>query len=376
VKSNRQVFTVEQVNRYAKRLLEADALLAGVFIQGEISNFNAHSSGHLYFSLKDSVSALSAVMFNSHTETLAFQPKNGMKVVAFGRLSLYEKTGQYQLYAEYMEPTGVGSLHLAFAKLCDQLKAEGLFDESRKRPLPEYVKCVAVITSPTGAAVQDIIKIIRGKNPTVKVVVVPALVQGENAAVDIARAVGDVNEWGKADVIILGRGGGSTEDLWAFNEEITARAVAASRIPVISAVGHETDFTVTDFVADCRAPTPTAAAHMAVYSYEEARSFIESKVNGLHFIMAEKVKTRYTQAKTLLANLNRLTLTRLAHEQQTLAHREVLLEKVSPYAAFKRGLTFVQNNQNEPVTSAEKVKKGDILTLSWVNGTKKAEVIS
>jgi exodeoxyribonuclease VII large subunit len=374
VKPNRQIFTVGQVNRYAKRLLEADALLAGIFIEGEISNFHAHSSGHLYFSLKDAAAALSAVMFASHTETLAFKPGNGMKVIVFGRLSLYEKTGQYQLYAEYLEPSGVGGLHLAFAQLCEKLQDEGLFDESRKRPIPVYPRCVAVITSPTGAAVQDIIKTARERNPAVKLVVAPALVQGENAAADIARALGEVNAWGGADVIILGRGGGSTEDLWAFNTEITARAVAASRIPVISAVGHETDFTATDFTADARAATPTAAAQMAVYPYKTARDALESRLVEMKSAVRSGIISRHTQTKAIMQDILRLTQTRLAHEGQSLAYRCALLEKVSPYAAFARGFALAANEKGEAVTHAKALKTGDALTLRWADGAVKAQV--
>ncbi|MCL2203052.1 MAG: exodeoxyribonuclease VII large subunit [Defluviitaleaceae bacterium] len=373
--SRRQVFTVGQVNRYAKRLLEADALLAGIFIEGEISNYNAHSSGHLYFSLKDGAAALSAVMFNSHAGALAFAPKSGMKVVAFGRLSLYEKTGQYQLYVEYLEPAGVGGMHLAFAQLCEKLQAEGLFDEARKRPIPAYAKCVAIITSPTGAAVRDIIKVARGRNPVVRLVVAPALVQGAQAGLDIARAIGEVNAWGGADVIILGRGGGSTEDLWAFNEEVTARAVAASQIPVISAVGHETDVVITDFVADMRAPTPTAAAQMAVYPHRETVALLRNTINDLHFVMGEGIQSRHAQAKQLLQALSRLTQAHLAHEQQNLAHRENLLEKISPYAAFARGFTFARNENGEAITHAKAVKKGDTLTLQWADGTARVQVL-
>ncbi|MCL2528448.1 MAG: exodeoxyribonuclease VII large subunit, partial [Defluviitaleaceae bacterium] len=237
---NKQVFTISQVNRYVKQMLEADALLSGLYIEGEISNFNAHSSGHMYFTLKDAAAALSSVMFSKSAEKLNFAPKNGQKVIVFGRLSMYEKSGQYQLYAEHMEPAGIGGLQLAFAQLIEKLQAQGLFDEDHKKPIPAYPASVAVITSPTGAAVQDIIRVARERNPAIKLVIVPALVQGQDAAADLARALDDVNTWGMADVIIIGRGGGSIEDLWAFNEEITARAIAASNIPVISAVGHET----------------------------------------------------------------------------------------------------------------------------------------
>lgn len=373
--------------------------MAGLFIEGEISNFTAHRSGHCYFSLKDSGGSLSTVMFNSHASGLKFTPKNGMKVIAFGRLSLYEKTGQFQLYVEFLEPSGIGGLHLAFTQLCEKLKTEGLFDEARKRPLPAVARCVAVITSPTGAAVRDIITTAKKRDPSVRLVIVPALVQGEAAAVDIVRAINDVNVWGAADlkvrstsdintrgtadasnrsmvdVIILGRGGGNAEDLQAFNDEAVARAIAASAIPVISAVGHETDITVSDFVADVRAATPTAAAQLAVADIRGVQVALRNLTAGLHHAMRTGILKRYNQTKNLLHTLSRLTRTRLAHEQQTLAHREALLEKISPYAAFARGLAFVKNEKNEAVTASDMIKTGDLLTLHWGDGSVRAQVL-
>ncbi|MCL2188724.1 MAG: exodeoxyribonuclease VII large subunit [Defluviitaleaceae bacterium] len=372
--SPRRVFTVSQLNRYAKKLLESDALLAGVFIEGEISNFNAHSSGHFYFSLKDGVSSLSAVMFASHTGEVKFAPKNGLKIIAFGRLSLYEKTGQYQLYVEYLEPAGIGALHLAFAQLCEKLQAEGLFDAEKKREIPAYAKCVAIITSPTGAAVRDIIKVAQARNPTVQLVVAPALVQGEAAAQDIARAIAEVNAWGKADVIILGRGGGSAEDLWAFNEEVTARAVAASRIPIISAVGHETDTVITDFTADLRAPTPSVAAQIAVYDHAAQYTAFKNTITDLHYVMRDKITEKHALCKNMLQEITRLTQARAANERQTLLHRETLLTKLSPYAAFKRGFAFVKNGNNT-VTGIQDVQKGETLSLHWANGTAQVKVL-
>ena len=375
VGGNRQVFTITQVNRYAKQLLEADALLSGLFIEGEVSNFNAHSSGHMYFTLKDASASLSSVMFAGSAAGLKFAPKNGQKVIAFGRLSLYEKTGQYQLYVELMEPAGIGGLQLAFAQLVEKLQAEGLFDEDRKKPIPAYPSCVAVITSPTGAAVQDIIRIVRERNPAIRLVIAPALVQGQDAGMDIARALKEVNTWGKADIIILGRGGGSIEDLWAFNEEVTARAVAASKIPVVSAVGHETDVTITDFVADRRAPTPTAAAQMVAYDHAQVAAYLYGLYGGLHMAIRNDIISRHTQAKALLAQLSSQAAYRLAQEKQQLAHSTALLEKVSPYAAFKRGFALVQDEAGKAVTEAKTIKTGDKLALHWADGSITAEVV-
>jgi len=371
--NTRTVFSVAQVNRYVKKALEADALLAGLFVEGELSNFNAHSSGHLYFTLKDDSAAISGVMFKGSAMDLNFVPKSGMKVIAFGRLSLYEKTGQYQLYVEYLEPAGIGGLQLAFSQLKEKLEAEGLFAKERKREIPPFAKAVAVITSPTGAAVRDIIKIIRERNRTVKIIISPAIVQGENAAQDLVRAICEVNEFGGVDVIILGRGGGSVEDLWAFNEEILARAVVASKIPIISAVGHETDFTITDFVADLRAPTPTAAAQTAVYDQQQILEYLYEMKEELSQAIEEKIRERRNDLKTFFANISRAVNTRLLHERQSLTHLEELLEKISPYAIFKRGYALTQY-ENAVITSVKKLKQGQNIKITYADGYAGAEI--
>jgi len=371
----RQVFTVSQINRYVKQILDTDALLSGLYIEGEISNFNRHSSGHIYFTLKDASANLSSVMFASDAIKLAFSPANGQKIIALGRLSLYERTGQYQLYVEQIEPAGIGGLQLAFTQLVEKLKTEGLFDDSQKKPLPKYPTCIAIVTSPTGAAVQDIIKIAREKNPAIKLVVVPTQVQGEGAGDDIARAIGKVNTWGEADVIILGRGGGSVEDLWAFNEEVTARAIAESKIPIVSAVGHETDVTIADFVADYRAPTPTAAAHLVVYDHALAKLHLREAYNRLNQAIINDIAARHIRAKSLLASLNIQAAYRLSQEKQRLAHSTELLEKVSPYAAFKRGFALVQDESGKAITKAKILKTGQKLNLTWADGQVTAQVI-
>ena len=259
-----KVISVSQLNRYVKSLLEGDANLAAVYIGGEISNFTNHyKSGHLYMSLKDEGAVVKAVMFRAYASKLAFTPENGMKVIVRARVSLYEKDGAFQIYIEEMQPDGVGALQIAFEQLKKKLAAEGLFEASRKKPLPRYPARVGVITSPTGAAVRDIFNVLGRRFPLARVVFTPVLVQGEGAPAQLVAALRRFNETNAADVLIIGRGGGSIEELWAFNDETVARAVAASRIPVISAVGHETDFTICDFVADLRAPTPSAAAELA-----------------------------------------------------------------------------------------------------------------
>ncbi|WP_248548419.1 exodeoxyribonuclease VII large subunit [Paenibacillus odorifer] len=262
--AERQVYSIKELNRYIRMKLDSDNLLSDVWIRGEISNFTHHGSGHMYFTLKDESSRIKAIMFASHNQRLPFIPKEGARVIARGNVTVYERDGQYQFYATHMQPDGIGSLYLAYEQLKSNLEKEGLFAEARKRSLPRFPKCIGVITSPTGAAVRDIVITLQRRFPQVAIVIYPVLVQGKGAAPSIVKAIGALNAMGEADVLIVGRGGGSLEELWAFNEEEVARAISASRIPVISAVGHETDFTIADFAADLRAATPTAAAELAV----------------------------------------------------------------------------------------------------------------
>ena len=364
---DRGCFSVTQVNRYIKQLMEEDALLCELKIEGELSNFKLHTSGHMYFTLKDASAAMNCVMFASYAAGLKsrnFEPKNGDKVIVSGHISLYEKTGQYQLYAVYMKPVGEGDLQAAFVRLRDKLKSEGLFEQ--KKPVPEWVNNIALVTSPTGAAVQDMIKVIRHRNPGVKIVVVPALVQGESAPGDIVRAIREVNEWNKADVMIVGRGGGSIEDLWAFNEEIVARAIVESKIPIISAVGHETDFTIADFAADLRAPTPSAAAVAAVPDSSEK------------FLKAEMLRKRadrvinqiYAAARYRfsLLDIEQLMTNRLRECKNTLDNRTKLLEKLSPYALWKRGYGAICHQDGTGVRSAKELNPGQEIVIHLQDG--------
>ncbi|WP_068622158.1 exodeoxyribonuclease VII large subunit, partial [Paenibacillus tuaregi] len=279
--------------------LESDTLLSEVWIRGEISNFTHHSSGHMYFTLKDADSRIKSIMFASHNQRLPFIPKEGSRVIARGNVSVYERDGQYQFYATHMQPDGIGSLYLAYEQLKKKLEEEGLFDPSRKRALPRYPKTIGVITSPTGAAVRDIIITLQRRYPQVPVILHPVLVQGKQAAPSIVKALRTLNAMGEADVIIVGRGGGSLEELWAFNEEMVARAIYESAIPVISAVGHETDFTIADFVADLRAATPTAAAELAVPHAAELRALISQRERELQ----QGLKHRLARARERLARL-------------------------------------------------------------------------
>ena len=276
------IITVGQLNRYVKSLLDADENLYNLYLVGEISNFTDHyKSGHFYFSLKDEDAQIKAVMFRNNASRVRFRVENGMRVIVRGRVSMYEAAGQYQIFVDDMQPDGVGALNLAFEQLKEKLQKEGLFDAAHKKPIPKMPKRVGVITSATGAAVQDILNILGRRFPLAEVVLASVLVQGEGAHEQLIAAIQEFNRNKCADVLIIGRGGGSTEDLWEFNNEDLARAVYASKIPVISAVGHETDFTICDFVADLRAPTPSAAAELAVPDQNEVLAYLDTLQNRL-----------------------------------------------------------------------------------------------
>ncbi len=387
-----KVFTVGQINRYIKNLLENDFILNSLLVQGEISNFKAHSSGHWYFTLKDATGALSCMVFRQDAEEIPFLPENGMQVILYGRVSLYERTGQYQLYGEFMEPVGMGALQMAFEQMKEKLAAEGLFDADFKREMPAHAKCIAVVTSPVGAAVRDVIQIVKRRDPRVKIAVFPTLVQGEKAAEDIVRSLRLANEWGGADVIILGRGGGSMEDLWPFNEEKVARAVFASEIPVISAVGHETDFTITDFVSDLRAPTPSAAAELATAIPLESRiamlegmqerlwrdvsAAMVSSRRRLEFLKERPVLKRpLEKLHQLRADvegqsqaMQRETMRRLEKNAGRLAAAQAKLESVSPFSVMKRGYAMILNEAGQPLTAAADAREGQKLQIEMRDG--------
>ena len=284
-----RVFSVSELNKQIRQKLESSYSL--VWIQGEISNFKAHSSGHHYFSLKDKKAQINAVMFRGFNSRLKFRPEDGAEVLIRGKVTVYEPRGNYQIFCETMEPVGAGALQVAFEQLKAKLKSEGLFDSDRKRVLPELPKHIALITSPTGAAVQDMLNVLNRRFRGVRVTLIPALVQGAQAPADIVRAFGLAEQLKDVDVIICGRGGGSLEDLWAFNDEAVARAIVASKVPVISAVGHEVDFTIADFVSDLRAPTPSAAAELVVKNVTELNERIANFRQRLRYSMIQKLKT-------------------------------------------------------------------------------------
>jgi exodeoxyribonuclease VII large subunit len=301
MQDTRQIFSVKDLTRYIKDTFDFDEVLQDVWIRGELSNFVHHSRGHMYFTVKDEECKIKGVMFAGYNRYLKFIPKNGTRVLIRGSVSVYERDGQYQLYAKEMQPDGIGSLYMAFEQLKEKLEAEGLFDEQHKKPIPAYPSCVGVITSSTGAAVRDIITTIRRRYPVANVLLYPVAVQGEYAVPSICHAIEQMNERQDVDVLIVGRGGGSIEELWAFNEEAVARSIFLSHIPVISAVGHETDFTIADFVADVRAATPTAAAEIAVPHIQE----LERRIEMLTGQLATSLRYQVRRLRERLERLQR-----------------------------------------------------------------------
>ena len=384
------ILSVTQLNTYIRSLFEQDEHLAHVFVAGEISNFTNHyRSGHLYFSLKDGQCAVKAVMFARYAERLRFLPEDGMRVIARGRVSVYEATGQYQLYIEDLQPDGVGALSLAFEQLKARLEKEGLF--SRKKPIPRFPKRVGVVTSPSGAAVHDIVTVLGRRYPAAEVVFCPVAVQGADAAPQIARAVERFNELGCADVLIVGRGGGSLEDLWPFNEELVARAVAASRIPVISAVGHETDFTICDFAADLRAPTPSAAAELAAPDRAELLEAVRDRRRRMRQAAEKRIEDARGRVDVLAGSrmlknplerpeLLRVKIDRLASalsggmERKAAACRNRLSEEagrlndLSPLAVLSRGYAVVCSADGQPVRGVEGLRPGESLLVKMDGG--------
>lgn len=392
--------TVSQVNFFIKSLLESDGRLSDVLIAGEISNFTDHyRSGHLYFSLKDEKSVLKAVMFSASAKRLKFCPRDGMRVIVRGRVSVYEPSGQYQLYAETIEPDGVGALSLAFEQLKERLEAEGLFDPRHKRPLPEYPRHIGVVTSPTGAALQDILDITARRWPLAEICLFPVLVQGEGAPPQIVRALREMNRQKACDVLILGRGGGSLEDLWAFNDEEVARAVYASEIPVVSAVGHETDFTICDFVSDLRAPTPSAAAELCTPDIREEkrrilslRSYFAEEAHRMAQLCSQRLDrlaqdsplaspelfldSRKQALGSLFGHLAVAGTEQLENGQRRLALLAGKLHALSPLQVLHRGYAVVSNSRGKAVHSASQLSPGEKVTLRLASGQAEAEILN
>lgn len=416
---NDKYISVNQLTKYIKYKIDNDMNLNEVFLKGEISNFKAHSRGHFYFTLKDESSRISAIMFSSSTKNIKFTPQDGMKVLVTGKVSVFEQTGNYQIYVNEMLEDGVGNLYIAYEQLKKKLQEEGLFDPIYKKKIPKIPKRIGVITAPTGAAIKDIISTIKRRWPLCEVILLPALVQGEDAHTDIVKQIKNAENY-NLDTLIVGRGGGSIEDLWAFNEEDVARAIFACSIPTISAVGHEVDFTIADFVADLRAPTPTGAAEMAVPQKQDVQNYLNQisirlykSINNTiqlnrkhleeikkHYIFTNPI-TIYQSKEMLFDNLEerlKHSLINLIHIKEKnyqmikssiiLQNPEILfdkkknkylniiskLETLSPLKTIQRGYAITKKD-NKVITSIKSIKKGDNINIELKDGNIDAKVI-
>ncbi len=392
------IISVSELNSLIKEFFDLNPMFNSVYVKGEISNFKRHSSGHCYFSLKDEKSVIKAVMFKFNALSLNFEPENGMKVIINARLSSYERDGVYQLYVNEMQPDGVGALHIKFEQLKEKLSKEGLFDEQFKKPLPRFPKTVGVVTSKTGAAVKDIINVIKRRAKNTDIIIYPATVQGADAHKSIVAGIEYFNE-NKVDVMIVGRGGGSIEDLWCFNEEEVARAIFKSSVPVVSAVGHETDYTISDFVADLRAPTPSAAAELCVPHLKDVIGFIETSRSRMYlslnknidlyknkldtlknsnvFIYPKRMLERYEQdivsrSATLCNAYERI----IASKKESFVRSISSLDSLSPLKVLKRGYTFVEDKEGKVIDSVKKLNTDDIISLKFADGKANCQVVS
>lgn len=391
-----KVLTVSQINFYIKSLVDSSAPLANVYISGEISNFKSYPSGHMYFTLKDEKAQLKCVMFSASNKRLKFRPENGMNVICFGRVSVYERDGLYQLYVQDMQPQGIGSLTIAYEQLKEKLEKEGLFDSSNKIPIPKYPKKIGVVTSNMGAAVEDIKNILTRRYPVCEVIISPTIVQGDSAGADIVRSINLLDSLGDIDIIIVGRGGGSLEDLWAFNTEIVARAVYNCKTPIISAVGHETDYTICDFVSDLRAPTPSAAAELAVPNIEDEKIRISNYKYSLDLLINAKIEKeelfiKYIKDNSVLCNPNafydsllnnlndkkeRLKNSLLAYldkKEKDFSQTISVLNVLSPLAVMTRGYSIVKKDDSV-VKNADDLAVNDDIEVSLINAVLKAKV--
>ena len=386
-----RVFSVTEVNQYIKQVIDSVPLLEGLLIRGELSNYKVYPSGHHYFTLKDGESAIRCVMFRGSAGRLRFRPENGMRVIAAGRISVYPRDGAYQLYCTALSADGIGDLYVAFEQLKEQLDREGLFDPAHKKPLPLYPQRIAIITSSAGAAVHDMIRILRRRYPIAKVLLLPVRVQGVEAPPEIVGAIRYANRWQLADVLIVGRGGGSIEDLWAFNDERVARAIYASDIPVISAVGHEPDVTISDFVADRRASTPSNAAEIAVPDQEELRNRLDSvrramaqavrktleKADGQWRALAAKrvltdpmafIDDRRMQLDSVQQRLGLMAHRQMSVRQQQFAALAASLDALSPLKVLSRGYAMAQAADGTVLRTSRQVKEGDRIRVRLGQG--------
>ena len=392
----KNVYSVGQVNNYIKNMFAQDFMLHHISIKGEVSNCKYHSSGHIYFTIKDAQGAMSAIMFSGNRKGLTFQMKEGDKVIVTGSVEVYERDGKYQIYARQIELDGAGNLYLQFEALKRELEEMGMFAGEYKQAIPKYARTIGIVTAPTGAAVQDIRNIATRRNPYVQLVLYPALVQGEGAAPSIVNGIHALEHLG-VDVIIVGRGGGSIEDLWAFNEEIVARAIFECQVPIISAVGHETDTTIADYVADLRAPTPSAAAELAVYDYRTTMWELENRKRHMQMILARKVefarerlshyetRLRYLSPKNRLNENRRILMDleecleremkeKLNEKRQRLLYLSQQLEVYSPLKKLQQGFSYVEDRTHKAIKSIEQVEIGDKVTIHVLDGEVEATV--
>ncbi|MGN1271024.1 MAG: exodeoxyribonuclease VII large subunit [Clostridia bacterium] len=389
--------TVSYLNKYIKEKVAEDEYLNNVYVRGEISNFKHHYTGHMYFTLKDENSLIKCIMFKSSTATLNFVPKDGMKVLVLGTVSVFERDGIYQIYVKAMKEDGIGDLYKEYEELKNKLEKEGFFNKEHKQKIPFMPKTIGVLTSKTGSVIKDIINVSTRRNPNVHIRLFPIPVQGKGAELEIADAIRIMNEKKLADVLILARGGGSIEDLWPFNEEITARAIYNSKIPVISAVGHETDFTIADFVADLRAPTPSAAAELAVPDIEEIRRKLEtynqrykiSLKKKIEFMKLRyqkcmsskvftdptaKIKEQYINLDIIIKNLENLTINKVKDLKTKSVELISKLDTLSPLKTLTRGYSITQK-QGKTIKSVKEVKTDDTLDIRFIDGEIKTKVL-
>ncbi len=392
-----KALSVTELNKYIKDKIATDELLNNVLIKGEISNFKHHYTGHMYFTLKDDNSLIKCIMFKSYTTNLKFVPKDGMEVLAFGTISVFERDGVYQLYCKAMQEDGLGSLYKAYEELKDKLEKEGLFDERYKKQLPKMPKVIGVLTSNTGSVIKDIINVSTRRNPNVYIRLYPVPVQGEGAGEKIAEAIKIMNDKKLADVLILARGGGSLEDLWPFNEEVVARAIHESELPIVSAVGHETDFSISDFVADLRAPTPSAAAELVVPNVAEIgqkldvynlrlKNALKKKIDIMKMRYEKCMKSRiytdplrnindqYLKLDIIIKNMTNSVLTKLQKSKTEAATNITKLDTLSPLKTLSRGYSIIQKD-DKVIKSSKDLKQDDIISIRLQDGAKDAKII-
>lgn len=394
---SQQVLSVTQVNEYIKKIFDSDASLASVAIKGEISNYKVYPSGHHYFTLKDDESAIKCVMFRGNAMRLRFRPENGMKIIAIGNISVYPRDGAYQLYCTTLTPDGIGDLHAAFEQLKRKLFEQGLFDPTHKKPIPRYPQKIGIVTSSAGAAIHDILRILKKRYPLAKVLLLPVRVQGIEAPGEIAAAIRYANRFALADVIIVGRGGGSIEDLWAFNDEIVARAIYDSEIPVISAVGHEPDVTISDFVADLRAATPSNAAEIVVPDQDALRQQLDSIMSAMSIAILRQLKTSRQRLDALAKssvlqdpgrqialrkeNLEYICSRMISAQQNYISKRRnafsaltAKLDAMSPLKVLTRGYALVQQEDGTVIRSTKQLQTGSKVRLTFSDGSVSAKI--